>query len=109
MTAEEAKALRSGDYVSARIGKRWVVAVFTGLLVTGPPNTMTVHVYRWGRGQRGKYPVLKKHITAVRVLPAVDRPTVWVHADYLDDHGHHEAAALLREAFPLPPVKEKSP
>lgn len=104
MTREEALALNDGDAVLARYGSAWLPAVVRekSWLSAYPVGVIAAWTYvaRPGKSRNGKaYPEILRRDEDLR--PAPPAGTANVCADFLDDAGHHEAAALLREAFPL--------
>lgn len=101
MTDEEARTLKPGDVVYARVARRTVIA-----------SVQTVD-----QGSRGfPYPTIrvlftdasgnrrcstKKFSDQLELLSRRDPATANVFADWLDEQGEHRAAQLLRQAFPF--------
>lgn len=105
MTRDEALKLKDGDYVEALISGRWRLARVEygrhdgGLFIAGMADCL--YARRVGKTAAGRrFPRVMVWITDIRATEYRPEPAN-VFADFLDDAGHHEAAALLREAFPL--------
>jgi uncharacterized protein (TIGR02996 family) len=107
MTAEEALALPKGSVAQALLGRRWVdveVRRVRRVDVGGGIVMARLVVRRLKRTKAGgHYPSFTRTEGAVRRPPGYDHARANVFADWLDDHGEHKAAGLLREAFPLGP------
>lgn len=104
MTRDEALKLKDGDAVLARYGSAWLPAIVRGEPWLDTYSQRAHGAWTWvarpGKSRNGKaYPEIMRHESGLR--PAPPAGTANVYADFLDDAGHHEAAALLREAFPL--------
>jgi hypothetical protein len=110
MTRDEATALRfkPGTVVKTKIGKEWVYAVVDGVPFLDPARPRSgyiVEIRRRGLQSDGRpYPrVLERRVHSLRIVPDLDPSAANIYADWLDDHGEHNAARMLREAFPLGP------
>lgn len=104
MTEEEAKKLQMGERVEVRIqnvGWRQAVVIWKCYTVLHPQR-LKVQVRRKRTGERSLW--YWRECQDVR-HPSDPRPAN-VYADYLEEHGETRAAAMLREAFPLPVRQE---
>jgi uncharacterized protein (TIGR02996 family) len=103
MTAEEALGLGPGDRVRVFRGQD----VFPARVIeaVGDParrEAWYVHVRREGLTRAGRrHGSFYACARQVEPLQKHDEATANVFADWLDDRGQHEAAAMLRKAFPL--------
>jgi uncharacterized protein (TIGR02996 family) len=96
MTDEEARKLRPGDEVVVAVSGRPRIAEVVDLsLLARDPWVRTRLPGGRVLADRDPFELLLWCRRPTNVL------TANVYADFLDDHGHHEAAALLRQAFPL--------
>jgi uncharacterized protein (TIGR02996 family) len=103
VTAEEAAALKPGDVVECRRDGGWArVRVEEGWGPAYPEYRGAVCVRRVGRTARGdRYPRAWVNPALLSRARDLDPAPANVFADWLDDHGEHSAARLLRAAFPL--------
>jgi hypothetical protein len=105
VTPEEAGALEVGAVVECRrpgSAERVRVRVEDTTGYPYPGGRVRLCVRRVGHTERGdRYP--RKWVDPLFLSPArdLDPAPANVFADWLDDHGEHSAARLLRAAFPL--------
>jgi hypothetical protein len=112
MTEEEALALNPGDRVEVKVDGKWATAT---VLKSGTGDLRFrgqtwVSMRRVGLTHSGRpFNRIVRHgweLKHVRLVRRLDPLTANVYADWLDDRGQHEAARMLREAFPLGPPAE---
>jgi hypothetical protein len=111
MTEQEALKLKPGDKVEVHQCQggrnhqwKWKVATFLGLDLLHSSNfTLRVLKYRIdGLTAKGREKPIRQAVAMYfRRIPNHNPVSANVYADYIDEHGEHKAAALLREAFPL--------
>jgi hypothetical protein len=107
MTEEEALSLKEGDIVECRTSAGWQALAVD--VVGQLPRSRAVRVYarRPGLTRAGRlFPAFCRRVTDLRRPADFDPFPANVYADFLDDRGQHEAARMLREAFPLGPPAE---
>jgi len=106
VTRGEALKLKNGDHVEALIGRHRRLARVDMALAgreAGRPAELMDYIYvrQPGRTAAGRrYPWTARRLNDVRATGYRPEPAN-IYADWLDDNGHPEAAAALREAFPL--------
>lgn len=101
MNEEEAGFVRIGDVVSARYSDKYKLVRIESVYPSdwnGLPVSFTVR--RLSEGSK-RFPAVIKGISQIRKITFRDPVTANVYADFLDEHGEHKAAALLRSAFPI--------
>ncbi len=114
MTDEEALALKEGDRVRFELDPRrnphW-------------EDGEVIRVHAYDNGTRCRIVVRRLKLNSknrpfqhywrkpgsVMILAKVDCVTANVFADFLEEHGEHRAAQMLRQAFPFCDGKAKSP
>jgi hypothetical protein len=108
MTAEEAMTLPVGDVVEALVThqkQRWVRAMVVITHEGTAFGRLLFGVRREGLNANGKpyCAVMLRRRNELRLVRHLEPLPANVYADFLDDRGQHEAARMLREAFPLGP------
>jgi uncharacterized protein (TIGR02996 family) len=119
MTEQEARSLLPGERLLTHIGKRtaqvrvveverWTEAAITATRLyspgwrpdINPGDARKVHVREETLYPSGRIkPLIRRSPIALRHPP--EPVAANVYADFLEEHGHPEAAALLRKSFPL--------
>ncbi len=102
LTRDETQALEAGDHVMAEYARGWEPAVVRHPAVLAGGVCPTVWVCPVARGVNGRArPLARRWPHQLCALSDLPPATANVYADWLEDHGHPEAAAALRAAFPL--------
>ena len=103
MTNEEALMLKEGDRVATKVGSSMCNCRVTGIFPSQDKSyVILVYVRREGKSAQGRlYPILGRPPVLIRQLPNHDPLEGNIYADVLEEHGHLEAANLLRRMFPL--------
>lgn len=108
MENAEAMTLARGETVEwAPDGRTWRLVVVRGWGLDGwgldECRGVMVQVQRQGVNPKTGWPFPSYHTPPCRLRRRPDLPPAPanVYADWLEDHGQHEAARMLREAFPL--------
>jgi hypothetical protein len=104
MTNAEVRALKPGQQVEARYESGWrsVVIVEVREQPWDGYRPLVVLARRGGLTSKGHlYPTWYFGPDSVRPPQHLDPVPANIYADFLDEHGEHRAAAMLREAFPL--------
>jgi hypothetical protein len=102
MTDAEALALKQGDTVIAEFGRRWFPAIVSRVVVWDFGTIVQVRVWVRKPGKtkgNARYGSFKREPDQLRHAP--EPVAANVYADFLEENGHPEAAALLRKSFPL--------
>ncbi len=107
MTEEEARRLKVGDVVEAKLSGQWVKVrvaqeMWESSMPRGKWDRFKIRVRRIGLTPDDRpHGAHSKRIDDVRPFADLDHLPANVYADWLEDHGERRAAEKLREAFPL--------
>jgi hypothetical protein len=102
MTDAEALRLKPGDPLVGVISGRLAVLEAVHVLHHEAGGRPLLSVRRVGKTAGGyRFPPVLRPADELQRMPKPNAPAFHVAADWLEEHGHAEAAAHLRRAFPL--------